>query len=73
MDQEDAAHDLDLDLVAHVQPAGEDEGADEGADQELVAHVQPAGEDEGAAAHDQEAEQVAKTVRGRSYTQTYLI
>ena len=33
-------------------------------------HVQPAGEDEGDVAHDQEAEQVAKTVRGRSYTQT---
>ena len=52
MDQEDAAHDLDQELVAHVQPAVEDEGDD---------------------AHDQEAEQVAKTVRGRSYTQTYLI
>jgi hypothetical protein len=64
MDQEDAAHDLDHELVALVQAAGEDEVAEEGA------HVQPAGEEEGADAHDQEPEQVAKTVRGRSYTQT---
>ena len=36
-------------------------------DQQLPAHVHPGAADEGAAAHDQEA------VRGRSYTQTYLI
>ena len=42
-------------------------------DQETVVHVQPVGVDEGADAHDQEAEQVANTVRGNSYIQTYSI
>lgn len=52
--------DLNQGLVAHVQPAGEDEVPDDG-------------EDEGADDYDQEAEQVARAVRGNSYTQTYLI
>ena len=42
-------------------------------DHETVVYVQPAGVEEGADAHDQEAEQVANTVRGNSYIQTYSI
>ena len=49
-----------LQIAAHVQAAGDDEDPDDG--------MEEAGDD-----YDQEAEQVAKAVRGNSYTQTYLI